>query len=83
MVSSAIKLHNPTDKKVCFKVKTTAPKKYCVRPNSGIIQPQDSVSVAGMLFIKLILHCLFIRKESLVEFGFTTLHQLHYYKFNR
>ena len=66
MVSSTIKLHNPTDKKVCFKVKTTAPKKYCVRPNSGIIQPQSSVSVAGMLLIKLILHYLFIHKESLV-----------------
>lgn len=49
VVSSTIKLHNPTDKKVCFKVKTTAPKKYCVRPNSGIVQPQSTVSVAVML----------------------------------
>ena len=55
VVSSTIKLHNPTDQKVCFKVKTTAPKKYCVRPNSGIIQPQGTVSVAGMLFVELIL----------------------------
>ncbi|CAB4002359.1 vesicle-associated membrane -associated B-like, partial [Paramuricea clavata] len=47
VVSSTINLHNPTDKKVCFKVKTTAPKKYCVRPNSGIVEPQDTVSVAA------------------------------------
>ena len=52
MVSSTINLHNPTDKKVCFKVKTTAPKKYCVRPNSGIVEPQDTVPVAGMLSMK-------------------------------
>ncbi|XP_028392256.1 LOW QUALITY PROTEIN: vesicle-associated membrane protein/synaptobrevin-binding protein-like [Dendronephthya gigantea] len=49
VVSSTIKLHNPTDKKVCFKVKTTAPKKYCVRPNSGIVDPEMTVSVAVML----------------------------------
>ena len=27
-VSSYMKLKNPSDKKVCFKIKTTAPKRY-------------------------------------------------------
>lgn len=49
VVSSIIKLHNPSNTKVCFKVKTTAPKKYCVRPNSGIVNPEDTVSVSVML----------------------------------
>lgn len=40
-------LGNPTDKRVCFKIKTTAPKKYCVRPNSGILEPKDLQEVAG------------------------------------
>jgi hypothetical protein len=40
---------NPTDRKICFKVKTTAPKRYCVRPNSGVVEPKDNVSVAVML----------------------------------
>ncbi|KAI8342403.1 PapD-like protein [Chlamydoabsidia padenii] len=30
---------------IAFKVKTTAPKQYCVRPNSGIIQPSSQVEV--------------------------------------
>ncbi|KAI8092635.1 PapD-like protein [Halteromyces radiatus] len=30
---------------IAFKVKTTAPKQYCVRPNSGIIQPSSHVEV--------------------------------------
>uniref|UniRef100_A0A8C2M629 Vesicle-associated membrane protein-associated protein A n=1 Tax=Cricetulus griseus TaxID=10029 RepID=A0A8C2M629_CRIGR len=35
--------------KVCFKVKTTAPCRYCVRPNSGIIDPGSIVTVSVML----------------------------------
>ncbi|XP_076884357.1 vesicle-associated protein 2-1-like [Bidens hawaiensis] len=37
-----LKLSNSTDKNVAFKVKTTSPKKYFVRPNTGIIQPRGS-----------------------------------------
>nr|XP_034338401.1 vesicle-associated membrane protein/synaptobrevin-binding protein isoform X3 [Crassostrea gigas] len=49
VVTAELKLSNPSEKRVCFKVKTTAPKRYCVRPNSGIIEPNQSVSVAVML----------------------------------
>ncbi|XP_063845614.1 vesicle-associated membrane protein-associated protein B-like isoform X1 [Scylla paramamosain] len=49
VVTSQLKLTNPTDKRVCFKVKTTAPRRYCVRPNSGVVDPNGSVSVAVML----------------------------------
>ncbi|BFZ19613.1 hypothetical protein BsWGS_22652 [Bradybaena similaris] len=49
VVSADLKLTNPTDKRVCFKVKTTAPKRYCVRPNSGILEPHKSIAVAVML----------------------------------
>lgn len=49
VVTSHLKLSNPTDKRVCFKVKTTAPKRYCVRPNSGILEPKQAVQVAVML----------------------------------
>lgn len=49
VVTTILKLHNPSDKKVCFKVKTTAPKRYCVRPNCGLIDPSDNVNVAVML----------------------------------
>lgn len=49
VVTANLKLTNPTDKKICFKVKTTAPKRYCVRPNSGFVEPQGVVEVAVML----------------------------------
>ncbi|KPP64370.1 vesicle-associated membrane protein-associated protein A-like [Scleropages formosus] len=49
VVTTNLKLRNPSDKKVCFKVKTTAPRRYCVRPNSGIVEPGTSVTVSVML----------------------------------
>ncbi|XP_038664602.1 VAMP (vesicle-associated membrane protein)-associated protein A, like [Scyliorhinus canicula] len=49
VVTTNLKLKNPADKKVCFKVKTTAPRRYCVRPNSGIIDPGTTVTVSVML----------------------------------
>ncbi|XP_060519774.1 vesicle-associated membrane protein-associated protein B-like [Cylas formicarius] len=45
-VTSYMKLTNPSDQKVLFKIKTTAPKKYCVRPNSGILDPGKSTEIA-------------------------------------
>jgi len=44
--TSLLKLANPSDKRVCFKIKTTAPKRYCVRPNAGILEPGNSISIA-------------------------------------
>ncbi|XP_047293884.1 vesicle-associated membrane protein-associated protein A isoform X1 [Homo sapiens] len=49
VVTTNLKLRNPSDRKVCFKVKTTAPRRYCVRPNSGIIDPGSTVTVSVML----------------------------------
>ncbi|XP_030624354.1 vesicle-associated membrane protein-associated protein A [Chanos chanos] len=49
VVTTNLKLKNPSDKKVCFKVKTTAPRRYCVRPNSGVIEPGATVTVSVML----------------------------------
>ncbi|XP_022770251.1 vesicle-associated protein 1-3-like isoform X2 [Durio zibethinus] len=43
--SCSMQLTNKTDKYVAFKVKTTNPKKYCVRPNSGIVLPGSSCNV--------------------------------------
>lgn len=45
-VMSYMRLTNPTDKKILFKIKTTAPKKYCVRPNSGALDPKHTIEVA-------------------------------------
>ncbi|XP_061367972.1 vesicle-associated protein 2-2-like [Gastrolobium bilobum] len=39
--SCLIQLGNKADQYIAFKVKTTSPKKYCVRPNIGIIKPKE------------------------------------------
>ncbi|KAG7488745.1 hypothetical protein MATL_G00036940 [Megalops atlanticus] len=49
VVTTNLKLKNPSDRKVCFKVKTTAPRRYCVRPNSGLIDAGATVTVSVML----------------------------------
>ncbi len=46
-VSSVMKLTNPSERRVAFKIKTTAPKRYCVKPNSGLIDPAQTVQISG------------------------------------
>lgn len=41
-----LRLINPSTDTVLFKIKTTAPKKYCVRPNSGVLEPNSKVEIA-------------------------------------
>ncbi|XP_050508197.1 vesicle-associated membrane protein-associated protein A-like [Diabrotica virgifera virgifera] len=41
-VTSTLTLTNPSDKRVMYKIKTTAPKMYCVRPPSGMINAKDT-----------------------------------------
>ncbi|CAH9087138.1 unnamed protein product [Cuscuta europaea] len=43
--SCSIRLANKSDKHVAFKVKTTNPKKYSVRPNVGVFSPKASRDV--------------------------------------
>ena len=47
VVTTHLFLTNPSEQRVCFKVKTTAPRRYCVRPNSGFIEPSNKVDVSG------------------------------------
>jgi len=49
LVKRALTISNPHAQPVAFKVKTTAPKLYCVRPNSGRVEPGATVEVSVML----------------------------------
>lgn len=49
LVKKTLTITNNNALPVAFKVKTTAPKLYCVRPNSGRIEPGESVEVSVML----------------------------------
>ncbi|KAI3501744.1 hypothetical protein L1887_29736 [Cichorium endivia] len=42
--TSSVHLSNISDEYVAFKVKTTSPKRFCVRPNSGIVSPKSECS---------------------------------------
>jgi vesicle-associated membrane protein-associated protein A len=42
-----IKLNNPTDRKVYFKIKTTVPQRYSAEPAFGVIDPAQTVQIAG------------------------------------
>ncbi|XP_021831939.1 vesicle-associated protein 1-2-like [Prunus avium] len=44
-ISCSLLLSNKTDNYVAFKVKTTNPKKYCVRPNTGVVSPRSTCDV--------------------------------------
>ncbi|MQL75231.1 hypothetical protein Taro_007628 [Colocasia esculenta] len=44
-----IKVVNNTEHHVAFKVKTTSPKKYFVRPNTRVVQPWDSQTITVTL----------------------------------
>lgn len=47
--SETLTLTNAEDEPIAFKVKTTSPKQYCVRPNSGKIEPGEKVQVQILL----------------------------------
>ncbi|UMM11450.1 hypothetical protein L5515_000734 [Caenorhabditis briggsae] len=49
VVTAHMTLKNITANPVCFKVKTTAPKQYCVRPNSGLLKNGESKQITVML----------------------------------
>nr|GMC87291.1 vesicle-associated protein 1-2-like [Ipomoea batatas] len=44
-ISCSIQLSNKTENHVAFKVKTTNPKKYCVRPNTGVVLPRSTCDI--------------------------------------
>lgn len=48
-LSCTMKVKNKTDQYVAFKVKVTNPKKYCVRPNNGVILPDGACDVTVMM----------------------------------
>ncbi|KAI8802459.1 PapD-like protein [Cladochytrium replicatum] len=49
VVKQSLSVTNLHSTPIAFKVKTTAPKQYCVRPNSGRVRPGQSVEVHVLL----------------------------------
>jgi hypothetical protein len=47
--TTVLRLKNTGDSTVAFKVKTTAPKQYCVRPNCGNVKAYETVEISVIL----------------------------------
>lgn len=68
LVKQSLKVTNSNSQPVAFKVKTTAPKQYCVRPNSGRIEPGETVEVSGgSLFLGLGIARLYYKEEVRIK----------------
>jgi hypothetical protein len=48
-VTVSLTIKNPTEKRIAFKIKTTAPKRYCVKPNSGVLDQGQIMKVNVLL----------------------------------
>ncbi|KAK7264582.1 hypothetical protein RJT34_32191 [Clitoria ternatea] len=73
--SCLVQLRNKADQYIAFKVKTTSPKKYCVRPNIGIIKPKETcdftVTMQAQRMAPLDMQCKdkFLIQSTVVPFG--------------
>jgi flagellar biosynthesis GTPase FlhF len=47
--TTTLKLANSGNERLAYKIKTTAPKRYCVKPNSGFLDPQATANIQVML----------------------------------
>jgi len=48
-----------------LKVKTTNPKKYCVRPNTGVVHPRSSSEVLGLSLFLFVIDLQWIKDEEI------------------
>ncbi|CAM4741996.1 unnamed protein product [Rotaria magnacalcarata] len=46
---TALKLSNSGNERLAYKIKTTAPKRYCVKPNSGFLDAHATTNIQVML----------------------------------
>ena len=71
VVTEQLALTNTSDRRAAFKIKTTAPRRYCVRPNAGIVEPGQGTAVAGvtcaLLFLMRSWHSFALIVTPLVE----------------
>ena len=42
-----LRLSNPSERRVCFKIKSNVPRQYCVQPSIDVVLPNNHVDVTG------------------------------------
>ena len=45
--TTTLKLSNSGNERLAYKIKTTAPKRYCVKPNSGFLDANATANIQG------------------------------------
>jgi hypothetical protein len=45
--TTTLKLANSGNERLAYKIKTTAPKRYCVKPNSGFLDAHATANIQG------------------------------------
>lgn len=45
--TTQLKLANSGNERLAYKIKTTAPKRYCVKPNSGYLDANTTANIQG------------------------------------
>ena len=48
--TTTLKLSNSGTERLAYKIKTTAPKRYCVKPNCGFLEPNGNANIQGSNF---------------------------------
>jgi len=51
-ITCSLRFHNPLEKWLLFKIRTTTPKRYLVRPNTGVMAPGQSLEIIITLYTK-------------------------------
>jgi len=51
VTTAKLRLSNPGQRRVCFKIKSNVPRQYCVQPSIAVVPPDNHVDVNGIQFI--------------------------------
>lgn len=81
--TTALKLENSGNERLAYKIKTTAPKRYCVKPNSGFLDAHATTSVQGKIdlllevsnFIRLLLFIVMLQPLAVGQTDDRTKHK--------
>jgi len=53
--TTSLELFNNGNDRLAFKIKTTAPKRYCVKPNAKYLEPQERCTAQSLM-----LYCFYL-----------------------
>jgi len=49
VIRAKLRLSNPSERQVCFKIKSNVPRQYCVQPSIAVVLPHGHTDVSVLL----------------------------------